>query len=175
MYNHNETRSIYAKVPQEIKAKRKEERAKGICLKYIEEKLSLRRIASMYGLSHEQIRQILIGNGIEVRHRVCDQGTPIGTEKVWSGYIHVYIGEGALGANRQGWIPKHRLVMQRKLGRVLYPWEIVHHIDRNKLNNKPSNLKVMSPENHPTCLHCPYYKYFVRVTGKKTFDKEDLI
>ena len=38
----------------------------------------------------------------------------------------------------------HRWVMEKKLGRKLKPGEIVHHIDRNKLNNSPENLEVFA-------------------------------
>lgn len=36
----------------------------------------------------------------------------------------------------------HRTVAERKLGRKLKPEEVVHHIDGNKRNNSPDNLKV---------------------------------
>ena len=42
----------------------------------------------------------------------------------------------------------HRKVMETKLGRPLQPGEVVHHIDKNKRNNDPSNLTVMSRSEH---------------------------
>ena len=36
--------------------------------------------------------------------------------------------------------PLHRHAVEKKLGRPLKPWERVHHIDRNKANNRWSNL-----------------------------------
>jgi len=36
----------------------------------------------------------------------------------------------------------HRLVIERKLGRKLKPWETVHHRNKNRLDNRPINLYV---------------------------------
>jgi hypothetical protein len=38
--------------------------------------------------------------------------------------------------------PVHRWVAENKLGRSLKDGEVVHHKDRNKANNSPSNLHV---------------------------------
>lgn len=43
---------------------------------------------------------------------------------------------------------EHVVVAERILGRKLEPGEIVHHIDRNKRNNDPSNLVVMTQSQH---------------------------
>lgn len=42
----------------------------------------------------------------------------------------------------------HVVVAEQMLGRKLLPGEIVHHIDRNKRNNDPSNLVVMTQSEH---------------------------
>ena len=42
------------------------------------------------------------------------------------------------------YIQEHRLVAERKIGRLLKPSERVHHIDHDKRNNKPDNLDVLS-------------------------------
>ncbi len=44
-------------------------------------------------------------------------------------------------------IPVHQYVAAKKLGRPLKSSEVVHHKDRNKLNNSPSNLKVFPNQN----------------------------
>ena len=43
---------------------------------------------------------------------------------------------------------EHRVVAEQMLGRPLQRNEIVHHIDGNKHNNDPSNLKVMTQSEH---------------------------
>ena len=43
---------------------------------------------------------------------------------------------------------EHRIVAEKKIGQKLKQGEIVHHKDRNKKNNKPGNLKVLTPSQH---------------------------
>ena len=43
-------------------------------------------------------------------------------------------------ATKAGYVLEHRLTMEEKLGRYLRPGEVVHHRDKNKLNNNPANL-----------------------------------
>jgi hypothetical protein len=45
-------------------------------------------------------------------------------------------------------VHEHRRVAEKMLGRKLKPNEIVHHIDGDKRNNKPENLKVMTQSEH---------------------------
>lgn len=44
--------------------------------------------------------------------------------------------------NRWGVLFEHRFVMAKALGRPLWPNELVDHMDGNKLNNDPSNLRL---------------------------------
>jgi len=47
----------------------------------------------------------------------------------------------------------HRIVAEEKLGRKLKEGEIVHHLDRDKHNNKPENLLVTTASEHMKIHH----------------------
>lgn len=42
----------------------------------------------------------------------------------------------------------HRILVQRWLGRKLIPNEVVHHVDNDGTNNRPSNLQVTTRRKH---------------------------
>ena len=50
-------------------------------------------------------------------------------------------------------IPVHRWVAEKKLGRELRLGEVVHHKDRDKLNNDPDNLWVFSSQEEHDMVH----------------------
>ena len=45
-------------------------------------------------------------------------------------------------------IHEHRVIAEEMLGRPLKSYGVVHHIDGNKRNNDPRNLKVMTQSEH---------------------------
>lgn len=58
------------------------------------------------------------------------------------GYIRLYAPDHPAAV--RGWVYEHRLVMEKKLGRLLTRGELVDHIDRNRSNNAPENLRLQA-------------------------------
>lgn len=50
---------------------------------------------------------------------------------------------------------EHRLVMEGMIGRRLIKGEVVHHKDKNRLNNSPENLELIS-------VHSDHVKHYHR-------------
>jgi len=53
----------------------------------------------------------------------------------------------------------HRSVAEKKIGGRIGRGRVVHHIDGNKQNNQPSNLRVMSRSDHSS-LHAKKRRWF---------------
>lgn len=66
---------------------------------------------------------------------------------------------------------EHRVVAEQMLGRSLLLGEIVHHIDGNKQNNDPSNLQVMTQNDHAREHFAPQAQP-ITWNGKSLFSRE---
>jgi len=98
------------------------------------------------------------------------------------GYIVEYVKKSnpyfSMAANSHragGYILQHRLVMARHLGRCLESFEVIHHINGDKQDNKIENLRLTNRNSHGLAYRLAYedgYKQAMRDNGK-TWNGED--
>lgn len=62
-----------------------------------------------------------------------------------NGYMLIYDLNSKL---KNKYIPEHRLIMEKHLGRKLKSKEIIHHINENRLDNRIDNLQITTRAEH---------------------------
>lgn len=68
------------------------------------------------------------------------------------GYVYVFNPEHP-HSSKQGYIAFHRVKMEKYIGRMLIPEEVVHHTNLVKDDNRINNLELLPNENSHAFLH----------------------
>ena len=126
---------------------------------YEEAGLSSIQIAGLLGVSDDTVRQFMHRHGLERRtdtagvrlrgrtdriKRAIEDFTPM---KGARGYEVIYAPEHPR-ADTQGYVKRHIVIEEQKIGRPLRPDEVVHHINGVRNDNRPENLQVMTDHDH---------------------------
>jgi len=124
-------------------------------------KISLSRMGiknPMYGKKLSKIHREKISKALKGKYIGSKNSRWKGGKSITGyGYILLYMPNHPF-ANNKGYVRRSRFVMEEKLRRYLIPQEVVHHINENKTDDRPENLKLFSN----TGKHSKYHQ-FIRI------------
>jgi hypothetical protein len=138
---------------------------------YIVEKKSMEQIAKLYSVGTSTIKRRLIKENITIRDTSNAMKNAIkmgrrnvlinghgpnwkGGKKYRYGYVEIYMPKHP--SSQCGYIKEHRLVMEKQIGRYLKSYELVHHKNGIKDDNRPDNLIIVIRKKHYGEICCPF-------------------
>jgi hypothetical protein len=122
------------------------------------EGLSTTQVAKQLGVTHPAVRRALRLANEPVRSISAAKGLRAKLRRINAyGYMMIRVGPRAYRL-------EHRMIAERVLGRPLKRREYVHHVNRDRSDNRHANLVICSHEYHAT-IHAkmrtnPYWSQF---------------
>lgn len=127
---------------------------------YCVKKSSIRTIANLFDQTSEWVEEKLVQHDIPLRKKSLEPRRGNGRNETY-GYIRIKV-NGA-------WVLEHRYVWEQIHGPLPKGW-VVHHINGNKSDNRPTNLLGL-----PKGEHSPEATGLIRVRISRIVELEDKV
>lgn len=122
---------------------------------YCNKKKFLTEIARELNINTAALRRYFVKYGIPFRNATESRKMYSGTKNhnwngekhIHNGYIEIYA-PGHPKARSRPYVYEHILIMEKHIGRYLKENEVVHHINKNKRDNRLENLQLLTVHEH---------------------------